>query len=420
MTHADRIRDRRRGLVLATLALLACFYAWSLLGPLAPWLQRQLNLSEVQVGWMVAMPVLTGSLMRIPMGLLTDRFGARRVFPALMVFLALPLGALAVWHQGFGQLIGFGFLLGMAGSAFAVGVPFVSRWYAGHGQGRPLGIYGMGTGGTVLAALTAPTIAGRLGTAVPFALSATLVTVVGLVFGRAAREAPVSGTTGVSALEPLRVFRRETRAWALAFFYFLAFGGFLAMFLYLPKLLVDVYGLGEADAGALAAGFALLALLARPLGGWLADRTDAGRVLLVSFAAIAVLFAALTGFYQQIQPLTAACVGLAVAFGLGTGAVFKMVGEEFACSIGAVTGVVGAAGGLGGFLPPIVMATVKAATGSYAIGFLLLSLTAVICVAVLALMRTRPSGGASGRGITLGHRRLSRAGQEGSGTERDV
>ena len=384
-------RDRRRALAAATLAFVTCFYAWSLLGPLAPGLQQQLRLSEVQVGWMVAVPVVMGSIMRIPMGVLTDRFGARRVFPALMIFSALPLAALAAWHQGFWPLVAFGFFLGLAGSSFAVGVPFVSRWYAGHGQGAALGVYGMGMGGTVLGALTTPVIADRLGTATPFALGAVLMVGVGLLFGAVARDAPGTGPRAGSLVEPLRIFRREARAWVLTLFYFLAFGGFVAMFLYLPKLLVGVYGLGKTDAAARAAGFALLAVLARPLGGWLADRAGAVPVLLVSFAGSAILAAALTGFYQQIVPLTAACLGLAVAFGLGTGAVFKMVSEEFPGNVGAVTGVVGAAGGLGGFFPPIVMATVKAATGSYTLGFLLLSATAVVCLAVLVLMRGRPS-----------------------------
>lgn len=380
-------------MALATLAFFTCFYAWSLFGPLAPGLQRQLHLSEVEVGWLVAIPVVMGSLMRIPMGVLTDRFGARRVFPTLMVLSALPLAALALRNDGFWPLVAFGFCLGLAGSSFAVGVPFVSRWYADRGQGAALGVYGMGMGGTVLAALTAPALADRFGTAVPFAVSAVVVAAVGLLFGWAAREAPGARTPAASPLEPLRVFVTEPRAWALTLFYFLAFGGFVAMFLYLPKLLVSVYGLGKTDAAARAAGFALLAVLARPLGGWLADRVGAARVLLVSFAASAVLAAALTGFYQEIVPLTAACLTLAIAFGLGTGAVFKMVGEEFPGRVGAVTGVVGAAGGLGGFFPPIVMATVKTVMGSYTLGFLLLSATAVACLAVLALMRTPGAGG---------------------------
>lgn len=404
-TKSSGLGADRRALALATLAFTTCFYAWSLLGPLAPGLQQQLHLSELQVGWMVAVPVVMGSLMRIPMGVLTDRLGARRVFPALMIFSALPLTALAVWHGGFWPLVGFGFLLGFAGSAFAVGVPFVSRWYAGRGQGAALGVYGAGMGGTVLAALTAPIIAGRLGGSAPFALAAGLLVAVGVLFGWAAREARTGTPGAASLLAPFGVFRREPRAWALTLFYFLAFGGFVAMFLYLPKLLVGVYGLGKTDAAARAAGFALLAVLARPLGGWLADRIGATPVLLVSFASSAILAATLTGFYDEIVPLTAACLCLAVAFGLGTGAVFKMVGEEFPGNVGAVTGVVGAAGGLGGFFPPIVLATARATMGSYALAFLLLSATAVGCLVVLMLMRMRSPGApsrAAGRGAAGG------------------
>jgi len=141
------MRPPTRALLLATLAFTTCFYAWSLLGPLAPGLQHELRLSEVQVGWLVAIPVGMGSLMRIPMGIATDRFGAMRTFPTLMILSAAPAAALAVWHQSFWPLVAFGFLLGLAGSSFAVGVPFVSRWYAGRGQGGALGVYGMGMGG---------------------------------------------------------------------------------------------------------------------------------------------------------------------------------------------------------------------------------------------------------------------------------
>ena len=156
------------------------------------------------------------------------------------------------------------------------------------------------------------------------------------------------------------------------------------MFLYLPKLLTGVHDLTKADAGARAAGFALLAVLARPTGGWLSDRIGASRVLLVSFIAVAALAALLAPAYTAMVPLTICCLTLAVALGLGMGAVFKLVPEWFPDRVGAVTGVVGAAGGLGGFFPPLVMGVVKSATGGYAVGFLLMALVAVACLVVLA------------------------------------
>ena len=167
----------------------------------------------------------------------------------------------------------------------------------------------------------------------------------------------------------------------------MAFGGFVAMFLYLPKLLTGVHDLTKADAGARAAGFALLAVIGRPLGGWLSDRVGATRVLLVAFIAVAVLALTLAATYTAIAPLTVACLTMAVALGLGTGAVFKLVPEWFPDRVGAVTGVVGAAGGLGGFFPPLIMGIVKSATGGYALGFVLMALVAFACLIVLRTLR---------------------------------
>ena len=378
-----------RALALATLAFLACFYVWALFGPLAPAIQHDLNLSEVEVGWLVAVPVVLGSVMRVPMGVLTDRYGARRTFPALMGFTALPLLAIAVWHGSFATLIGFGFLLGFAGSSFAIGVPYVSRWFPKERQGFALGIYGVGMGGTVLTALTAPTVVQAWGMTAMFVIGAAVVLAAGAVFLVAAEDPPTRRPQMTSFVAPFAVFRREWRAWALTVFYFLAFGGFVAMYLYLPKLLVGVYGLQRADAGARAAGFALLAVIARPVGGYLSDRIGAQRVLLICFSGTTLFAIGLAAFYGSIVPLTICCLSMAVMFGLGTGAVFKLVALEFPDEVGAVTGVVGAAGGLGGFFPPLVMASVKSMTGSYTLGFVLLAITAAVCLVILELMRRR-------------------------------
>jgi NNP family nitrate/nitrite transporter-like MFS transporter len=243
----------------------------------------------------------------------------------------------------------------------------------------------MGMGGTVLAGLTAPRIADAWGLSAPFWIAAGLVAVTAAVFWMLARDAArfTDRGPGPGMFAALSVFRTSGRAWALTLFYFLAFGGFVAMFLYLPKLLTGVHDLTKADAGARAAGFALLAVIARPTGGWLSDRIGAARVLLVSFIGVGVLAALLAVSYTSMVPLTICCLTMAVALGLGTGAVFKLVPEWFPDRVGAVTGVVGAAGGLGGFFPPLVMGVVKSATGGYAVGFLLMALVAVACLVVL-------------------------------------
>jgi NNP family nitrate/nitrite transporter-like MFS transporter len=378
-------------LALATVAFTVCFYAWSLLGPLSPDLQDRLDLSDFQTSAMVAVPVLLGSLMRIPLGWLTDRLGGRPVFGALMAFTPLPLIALAVWHDSLGVMIVFGLLLGLAGASFAVGVPFVNRWYPPARQGFALGIYGMGMGGTVLAGLTAPVIADAWGISAPFWVAAGLVTTMCAVFLVLARDAPRPPASGPAPgmFAALSVFsgRGSGRAWALTLFYFLAFGGFVAMFLYLPKLLTGEHDLSKADAGARAAGFALLAVIGRPLGGSLSDRVGATRILLVCFVSVGVLALVLAVAYTAMLPLTIACLTMALALGLGTGAVFKLVPEWFPDRVGAVTGVVGAAGGLGGFFPPLVMGAVKSGTGGYFLGFVLMALVAALCLGVLAALR---------------------------------
>jgi NNP family nitrate/nitrite transporter-like MFS transporter len=388
-------------LALATLAFTTCFFAWSLLGPLAPDLQDALDLSDLQTSAMVAVPVLLGSLMRIPLGWLTDRYGGRRVFTALMAFTPLPLIALALFHDSLTTILVFGFLLGFAGASFAVGVPFVNGWYPPERQGFALGIYGMGMGGTVLAGLTAPRIADQWGLAAPFWVATGLIVVMCGVFLALARDAPTRRTGPAPGMfAALSVFRTSGRAWALTLFYFMAFGGFVAMFLYLPKLLTGVHDLSKADAGARAAGFALLAVIGRPTGGWLSDRIGAARVLLVSFIAVAVLALVLAAAYTAIVPLTIACLTMAVALGLGTGAVFKLVPEWFPDRVGSVTGVVGAAGGLGGFFPPLVMGIVKSATGGYALGFALMALVALACLVVLRALRVPQAAAAARHTVT--------------------
>jgi len=375
-----------RQLALALAAFTVSFYGWALLGPLGPDLQDDLGLSDVQLSIAVAVPVLLGSLMRIPMGVLTERYGGRRVFTWLLAYTIVPLVVLGFVHDSFAAIIVLGFLLGFAGASFAIGVPFVNRWYPPERQGAALGIYGAGMGGTVLAGLTAPRIVDAVSLSAAFFFAAGLVAVVLVIWVALARDAPVPNRPA-SMRDPIAVLGTGTRAWALVLFYFLAFGGFVAMYLYLPKLLTGVHDLSKTDAGARAAGFALLAVVGRPLGGTISDRIGAERVLLVCFVAVTVLALGLAVSYESMVPLTICCLTLAAALGLGTGAVFKLVPVWYPENVGAVTGVVGAAGGLGGFFPPLVMGAVKSATGGYALGFVLMALVAVACLVVLRSLR---------------------------------
>ena len=375
-----------RQLAVALLAFTVSFYGWSLLGPLGPDLQDDLGLSDVQLSIAVAVPVLLGSLMRIPMGVLTERFGGRRVFACLLAYTIAPLVALGFVHDSFAAIIALGFLLGFAGASFAIGVPFVNRWYPPERQGAALGIYGAGMGGTVIAGLLAPRIVDWLSISAVFFVAAGLVAIVLAIWIAFSRDAP-GPAKNASMRDPIAVLGTGMRAWALVLFYFLAFGGFVAMYLYLPKLLTGVHDLSKTDAGARAAGFALLAVVGRPLGGTVSDKMGAERVLRVCFVAVLVLALGLAAGYKSMVALTFCCLTIALALGLGMGAVFKLVPVWFPSNVGAVTGVVGAAGGLGGFFPPLVMGVVKSATGGYALGFILMALVALACLVVLRALQ---------------------------------
>ena len=380
-----------RALALATLAFALCFSVWGLVAPLAPRFQELYELSSFQISVVIATPVILGSLFRIPLGLLTDRLGGRVVFPALMVVLILPVVFIGLLGGSFGGLLFWGFFLGLAGASFAVGVPFVNGWFPAHMQGLALGVYGMGNIGTALAAYSAPAIAAFYGWRWAFWVFVVPLVAMAAIFYVLGRDAPSTGprpsvTAGIS------IFRREVMAWVLSLFYFLTFGGFVALGIYLPKLLVDLFGFTQTGAGLRAAGFVVLATLSRPVGGWLADRVGGARTLMLVFAGLPVT-ALILSFEPGIFPFTVGALASAVLFGLGNGAVFKLVAEYYPGKTGAVTGVVGAAGGLGGFFPPLVLGIVRDATGAYTLGFVFLAIFAVGCLLVNAMfVRGRPSG----------------------------
>jgi len=378
-----------RNLALATLAFALCFSVWGLIAPLAKKFQDDLDLSSTETLFLTAVPVVLGSLFRIPMGALTDRYGGRRMFAALLAFSALP-AVLFGYAESYWALVGVGFFLGIAGSSFAVGIPFVAGWYREERQGFALGVYGTGNIGTAVAAFSAPAVVTAFGRPALGWTTAILLLGSAAGFGALARDAPREAP-------PTRyreVLRSGMRLWRLAFFYFVTFGGFVAMALLLPKLLSDWFDYSLVDAGLRAAGFTIAATLARPAGGWLSDRFGAYPVLVLSFAGIAVDAAVLAALAPEprIVPITAACLSLACFLGAGNGAVFKLVPAEFPNDAGAASGIVGAAGGLGGFFPPIFMGIVKDVSGTYTVGFVGLLIATTVClVAAVWLLRTAPA-----------------------------
>ena len=380
-----------RALLLASLAFALCFSVWGLVAPLAPQFQQLYELSNTQISVVIATPVILGSLFRIPLGLVTDRFGGREVFTGLMLVVIVPVLFIGFLGGSFARLLFWGFFLGLAGASFAVGVPFVSKWFPPHMQGLALGIYGVGNIGTALAAYSAPAIAAFYGWQWAFWVFIVPLIAMAVIFWFLGEDAPRTGPRP-SVTAGLVLFKEELMPWVLSLFYFLTFGGFVALGIYLPKLLVDLFGFTPTGAGLRAAGFVILATLARPAGGWLADRIGGSSTLAVIFAILPFM-ALLMGFQPGIVLFTVGALSSAVLLGLGNGAVFKLVAEYYPTKTGAVTGVVGAAGGLGGFFPPLVLGVVRDATGAYTIGFILLALFAVGCLLVnMFFVRRHPSG----------------------------
>ncbi len=368
------IKAENRALILATVGMAAAFVVWGVMAPLASQLQQVYELSNTQISILLATPVVLGAILRIPMGLLTDRFGGRVVYTFLFLFLVIPLLFLGL-SQSFSSLLFWAFWLGFAGTSFAVSIAYVTRWFPPENQGLVLGIAGLGNLGISIANFGIPKLAERMEIGQIFWSLIPLVLVMAVVMWiwagkepRAAKPKSISGN--------LKVMKEERMVWILSFFYFLTFGGFVAFSLYLPKLYIDLFELTKADAGLRAATFGLIATAARPVGGYLADKYGGKQILNFVFAvALGIAIALL--FPLDLLTLTTLSFILAIFLGLGNGAVFKLVAQYFPENTGLVTGIVGAAGGLGGFFPPLVMGLSKDYLDSYILGFGLLALYAL-------------------------------------------
>lgn len=367
-------------LALGTGAFGFCFAVFGSLSAMMPILSRQLHLSPLQKSIAVAIPVLLGSLGRIPLGILTDQLGGRIVFTLTMAFSIIP-AFLMGGVTDYNHLLLYGFFIGIGLASFSVGVGFVSGWYPPERQGFALGIYGAGNVGQSVAAFAAPFIAKAYGVKWGFWTFGIALSIWLILFMAAAKNAPGRGPAKPlrSVLTPLK----DSRSWLLCLYYFLTFGGFVAMAIYLPIFLSEIFGLTPQMAGIRTAGFVLLATALRPIGGSLADRVGGKRILtfVFPFTAIMAIFLAC----PTMPIFTLGALGMAAAIGLGNGAVFKLVPEYFPTAVGSVTGVVGAAGGLGGFFPPLLLGVIRQQTGSFTLGFVSLSVFSLGCLLVLLL-----------------------------------
>ena len=386
-------------LMMATLGFAVNFWAWALISPLGPLFRTTGSLgelSESDVALLVAVPVVVGSLGRIIVGGLTDRYGGRVMFPIVSAVTIIPILFIAFFAlDSYALLIVGGFFLGIAGTAFAVGVPFVNAWFPPEKRGLAVGVFGAGMGGTAISALTTVKLTDHLGAKAPFLITAVVLAVYAAAAWVILRDAPGRVVPSTSLVSRISANSRLPIAWQACLLYAVAFGGYVAFSVYLPAYLKAAHQLTPASAANRMAGFVLVAVILRPVGGWLADKAGAVPVLATGFGIVVVC----AGISAGTPPLngmgTVAFLAMAAALGSGSGATFALIAKVTEPSrVGGVTGLVGAAGGLGGFVPPLIMGYVYGRTDSYAIGLWMLSVTAALALllTVTVVRRTAAQG----------------------------
>jgi NNP family nitrate/nitrite transporter-like MFS transporter len=362
------------------------FMAWILLGPLAPFLREDLGLSPTAIGLITAIPLLGGSLFRPLLGAAGERLGGRRTG---LIGLAITIATLAAaWLVAStpAHFVLVGLLLGIAGASFAVALPLASRWYPPEYQGVALGIAGAGNSGTLLATLFAPRLAEQFGWQATFGIAILPLVVVFVVFALMARDSP--RPIAPATLRDYQAVLGESDTLSLSWLYSLTFGGFVGFASFLTTFFHDAYQVSRVDAGDLTTIVVVSGSLLRPIGGWLSDRVGGYRILVVLLASVGACLA-MVALMPRLSVAVALLFVATGLLGMGNGAVFQLVPQRFPTRIGIVTGVVGAAGGLGGFFLPFVLGAVRDATGSYAAGLFGCALTFLIGTAVLLELGAR-------------------------------
>ncbi|GAA4345238.1 MFS transporter [Microbacterium rhizosphaerae] len=392
-TDAGSLRGGLAQVILATFASTVGFWAWMLIAPLQKTYATEMGLNEGQISLMLATPVLVGALGRILVGAYTDRFGGRKMFAG--VLLAAVPAVLIVMFAGiirsFPLLLVGGFLLGIAGTIFAAGIPFSSAWFPPARRGFANGVFGMGMIGTAVSAFATPRLVISIGYVPTHLLVAGVMIAMAVLVWFLMKDSPAWRSSHEPLVPKVRGALKLPVTWEMAFLYGIVFGGFVAFSTFLPKYLTTIYP-NEVDpvgAGTRTALFAAAAVIARPIGGVLADWLGPKVISLVSLAGIVSL-----AYVVGQQPPEGIVTGttfllMAAAMGLGMGAVFAWVGPSTPSDkVGAVTGVVAAAGGLGGYFPPLVMGlTYNPQTNSYALGLWLLVIVGAIALVVAGMLR---------------------------------
>ena len=374
-------------LIAAFLYFDLAFMVWVLLGPLAPMISQTLALTPAEKGLMVATPTLAGALLRVVNGLLVDRIGPK--LSGAISQLIVIAGLFTAWVAGidsFAGTLALGVILGFAGASFAIALPLASRWYPPEHQGKAMGLAGMGNSGTVLASLFAPMLAKMFGWNAVLGLACIPLTIVFVAYVIMAKDAPNAPAPKklVDYFQPLKV----ADAWWLMAFYAVTFGGFVGLAASLPIYFTDQFGLTPIVAGYCTAGCVFAGSLVRPLGGALADRIGGSRALMIVYAVAALALAGVA-FAPTLAAALALFVIAMLALGTGNGSVFQLVPQRFQAEIGIMTGLVGMAGGVGGFYLASSLGVAKQLTGSFAPGFLIFAGLALLALLGVLLVKAK-------------------------------
>lgn len=363
-------------LTLQTLSLVAGFMAWSIISPLMPFISQDVDISPGQISVILAIPVILGSVLRVPFGYLTNIVGAKWVFFWSFIVLLLPIFLLGQ-AQSPGMLMLSGFFLGIGGAIFSVGVTSVPKYFSKDKVGLANGIYGVGNIGTAVSSFCAPVLAGAIGwqnTVRSYLIILSIFAILMFLLGDK-NEPKVK----IPLMAQVKDLSKNYKLYYLSLWYFITFGAFVAFGIFLPNFLVDHFSIDKVDAGIRSGIFIALATFLRPVGGVIGDKFNAVQALIIDFV-IMIIGALILSLSSHIVLFTIGCLAISICAGIGNGLIFKLVPSYFSKEAGSANGIVSMMGGLGGFFPPLVITFVTSITGSSHLAFFFLAIFGVIAL----------------------------------------
>ncbi|WP_232510209.1 nitrate/nitrite transporter [Paenibacillus crassostreae] len=374
------MKQKKAILPLQTLSLVLGFAVWGILSSLIVFIKDGIPLTSGQLSLVTAVPIILGSILRVPFGYWTNKYGARLMFLISFVVLLVPVFYISR-ADSFADLIIGGLFLGVSGATFSVGVTSIPKYYPREKHGLVNGIYGLGNIGSALSTFFAPILATQFGwrSTVQFYLILLIIFAIANFFIGDRKE----NKSSVPLMEQIKGIYKNEKLWLLCFFYFITFGSFVAFTVFLPNHLVQHFGISKIDAGLRTAGFVLLATIMRPVGGWLGDKLNPFKILSFVFIGLTI-GGIMLAFSPSIMLYSVGCLLIGFCSGTGNGTLFKLVPLYFSKQAGIANGLISALGGLGGFFPPLMLSALLAITGHYAIGFMALSMVA-LCSLLLVL-----------------------------------